>query len=285
MNRLESEMTHPTRRDPLMDRAALDALRPRLNALPSAEVASINGLDATSAATLAEASATHLQPLRAALVAQFGTTASEALDALPPLARATRQADIEHDASRDSTNLSVLGGELRAAQRLLLLDAEVLVNRGLLPASALAPARGARGYQALARNVLVLVEVLRTRWSTFAGRTPMSPEDLARAEELGQKLFRAVWDRERGASRGLAAQLRARALSELVRTYEQVRRMVAYLRWHEQDADEFAPSLWSSRARRGRARRADEREEKPPVDRPVVPRKDDGPAPVLARTE
>jgi hypothetical protein len=47
---------------------------------------------------------------------------------------------------------------------------------------------------------------------------------------------------------------RARALSRLVRVYEEVRRMVTFLRWHQDDVDAITPSLWAGRHRRGRAR-------------------------------
>jgi hypothetical protein len=35
-----------------------------------------------------------------------------------------------------------------------------------------------------------------------------------------------------------------------VRTYDEVRRLVAYFRWEEGDADELAPSLFAGRARK-----------------------------------
>jgi hypothetical protein len=39
------------------------------------------------------------------------------------------------------------------------------------------------------------------------------------------------------------ADLRARALARLARSYDQLRRMTSYLRWEQGDADRFAPSL------------------------------------------
>jgi hypothetical protein len=52
----------------------------------------------------------------------------------------------------------------------------------------------------------------------------------------------------------------------LVRNYEEVRRIVTYLRWYEGDADAIAPSLFAHRA--GRRRRAQPREVAP--DAPPV---------------
>ncbi len=54
-------------------------------------------------------------------------------------------------------------------------------------------------------------------------------------------------EREQGASRVPAAEMRLRALTDLVRRYDEVRRMVTYLRWREGDADDIAPSLYARR--------------------------------------
>lgn len=51
-----------------------------------------------------------------------------------------------------------------------------------------------------------------------------------------------------------ARELRARALSELAREYEELRRKMLYLRHYQGDADEIIPSLW---ALRGSSRRSD----------------------------
>ena len=46
------------------------------------------------------------------------------------------------------------------------------------------------------------------------------------------------------------AERRSRAYTLFVRAYDQCRRAAAYLRWNEGDADEFAPSLFTSRGPR-----------------------------------
>lgn len=45
-------------------------------------------------------------------------------------------------------------------------------------------------------------------------------------------------------------QRRQRAFTLFVRAYEECRRAATYLRWHEDDADDIAPSLWTKRNRR-----------------------------------
>src|SRR5688572_28977441 len=46
--------------------------------------------------------------------------------------------------------------------------------------------------------------------------------------------------------------LESTAKDHLIRTYGEVRRMLTYVRWWEEDAEAIAPSLWSGR-RRGRS--------------------------------
>jgi hypothetical protein len=235
-------------------RAALDSLRKRLLAVPEVEVQRGLALDAGSAGTLVEASVIKLEPHRAALVEQFADAADEALDDLPALARAARQADVEYLAAQSPRDLSPQHDELRAAYQMLLVDAESLAVRRLVDPAQLEAARDSRSYAALVRSTLVLVQVLRDAWPRFAKQTPLTRADLDRAERAAQRMAQALGDRDNRVSAAPAAELRTRALSELARVYEEVRRMVTFVRWHQDDADALAPSLWANRGRRGRGR-------------------------------
>jgi hypothetical protein len=48
------------------------------------------------------------------------------------------------------------------------------------------------------------------------------------------------------------AELRARAFTVFARAWEECRRAVTYLRWHEGDADKLVPSLRSNKGPRRR---------------------------------
>ncbi len=256
-------------------RAALDGVREALVAMPEADVQRFPTLDPSAAAVIAEASANKVVPYRAALIAQFGAMARGALDELPVLARATRQADIELAAAQPASDLSAMHEEVRAAYQLLITDADSLANRKLLDAQRLEAARDIQGYQALIKSTLVVVNVLRDRWAGFVGYTPLTVADLDHAETAAQRMSAALGDRDNGVSRAPAMELRARALSKLVRVYEEVRRMMTFLRWHQDDVDAITPSLWASRGRRGRAR--DLEPEPTPSDDDVVPDAPGGP--------
>ncbi len=238
--------------NPLAYRAALDGLRASLMAMPEEQVRRTVTLDATAAAMIAEASANKAEPFRAALTAQFGTAATAVLDALPVIARATRQTEIELAGAAVSNDLSAMHEEVRAAYQLLVTDAGSLANRKLLDPKRLEAARDIQGYQALVDSTLVLVLVLRERWAELAAHTPLKLADLDRAETVAQRMSAAMGDRDNGVSRAPAMELRARALSKLLQTYEEVRRMMTFLRWHQDDADAITPSLWAARGRRSR---------------------------------
>ena len=234
-------------------RAALDAQRAELMAMPEQEVERKLTLDASAAAIIAESAAKKVQPYRAELVAQFGKDAGTLVDTLPNLARATRQADIEVAGTASRSDLSEENEVLRGEYQLLMTDSESLANRKLLDAKRLEPARDVQGYQALIRSVLLLVFVLREHWAQIKSHTPITEADLDRAEATAQRMSTALGDRDIGVGRAPAVELRSRAISKLTRTYEELRRMMTYVRWYQDDVDEITPSLWAMRSRKSRS--------------------------------
>jgi len=75
-----------------------------------------------------------------------------------------------------------------------------------------------------------------------------------------------------------AVELRVRALSKLLTEYDELCRMVTYLRWHERDFDQLAPSPFSGRRGRGDAEEGEEDVDvdEPAPPPPVTPSPDDG---------
>ncbi len=234
---------------PLLLRAALDELRASLLAMPEEDVQRVIPLDAKEAAGIAEAASSKVAAYRDQLLAQF-PAGGVWLDELPLIARATRQADIELAATAKSNDLGPLHDEVRKAYQGLLTDAEGLVNHGHLDGALLENARDIQGYQALLQSTFVLVQVLRTHWTSLAGKTLMTVEHLDRAELAAQRMVVALGDRDHGVSRAPAAELRLRALNRLVFVYDEVRRMVMFLRFRQEDWDETVPSLFARRGRR-----------------------------------
>jgi hypothetical protein len=239
-------------------RAALDARREELEAIPSESVRRGASIDVSRAASAVEASLTKVARHRGLLIAEFGERARVVLDTLLVTALAARQCDIEVTRFSVSSDVSPSYAATRRAYDLLWTDARSLVNHGLFEASWVEVARPIQGYDALIQSVLVLVSLFREKWESLEEHTPITSADLDAAELAAQEMNTAMALRDHAVRRFEAVELRARALTKLMKDYDSLRRMVTFVRWEEGDADEMAPSLWAKRGRK--RRRAAERD-------------------------
>lgn len=252
-------------------RQALDARREPLAAMPEDKVLRNLTLDVTTVSILVLAVAAKLRAFRDQLVAQFGAEAGVLVDLLRTMGLAVRQAETEERAAVEATDLSPLHKAVMTAYNLLVTDADSLVNRGFIPADRLVNARSLQGYQASIDSLLVVVEVLRQYWPTISGHTPITVADIDAGERAARVLSEAIAHRDHGALRAPATELRIRALSDVVRTYDEVERMMTFLRWHHRDIEQIMPSLYATRGKRSSV-------EAEPTDAPASPAA--GPTPV-----
>lgn len=248
------------------DARELESLMERIEGLPPGEVLRDPKLDGVTAGSSAIAASQNLEPFRAILIEEFGRASGERLDALPVLGRACQQAATREEALASSGNLSATHDAVRTEYDLLITDLTSLVNRKVVDAGELAKGRDIQGYEATARSTLILVDVLDAHWARIQGMTPLTRADLARARAAAEAMLDALGAREQNVSRLPAMEVRRRAVTLLVRTHEEIRREMRYLRYYEDDADQFIPSLWVRGRRRGAA---DEPEE--PVMTPAGP--------------
>lgn len=235
-------------------RAALDAKRDQLADMPEEQVLQNLRLDASVAAGIAIGSYPRIAQHRDEIVAQFGDAGAEAVDDLPVVALATEQAQIELAASEDDSDLREMARDLDDEHQLLLTDLDALANRKLVERSRIDAGRATQGYRALVTSTLVLVTLLRSVWSNVESKTPLTRADLDRIEIKAQRMLKRLHEREQRSTRMPELDTRARALTLLVRTYGEVRRMLTYVRWEQQDADDIAPSLYSGRRSKGGAK-------------------------------
>jgi hypothetical protein len=114
----------------------------------------------------------------------------------------------------------------------------------------------------------LLASILRTNAAKVAARTSIKPDELAAAEDMANKLGKAVGLREQSPQViAEASRVRQAAYTLFIKAYEEVRSGVQYLRRHEGDADSVAPSLFANRGNRKKP--ADENTDKP--DSPATP--------------
>ncbi|HEU4534583.1 MAG TPA: hypothetical protein VFS00_10715, partial [Polyangiaceae bacterium] len=232
--------------------AAFERQRPEREALDAAELGRIT-LHVPSAVTIALGALPNLERLLPEMaatlpghhVAQIGRLRDYALAALyahlvalrPPAAEARTQA---------------LLSEAAPLRENLLVAAETLAHFGLLDRARVALLRSGAGHLDTAHDLIELAALFRERWGELASRTPLAKADVDRAAALGPELVAALGMRKlgtEGAGETTPEADRARAFRLFARAYDECRRAVAYLRWHEGDADELVPSLFAMRRR------------------------------------
>lgn len=233
-------------------REAFETLHTELTAMPSAEVEHDLRLSPTATADLVEASVLKLAPFLPALGAIFGAALVAMIERLPLVARATKHLDVEVLRASPPGDLSPLFQLVEAAYERLMADARVLVVRGLFDEAEVAAARERLGYQAIVKSTLVLVSLFRSEWPKIEGKTLTTLAELDAAEQAAQRFATALLKREHDVERAPFVELRDRAMTRLLRDYDEARRALDYLRWHEEDADRYAPSPYATGRRRPR---------------------------------
>ena len=87
-------------------------------------------------------------------------------------------------------------------------------------------------------------------WAAVQSRSGVLRAELTRADELYHQIEAAFAQRGAAtATSASASNLRQRAFTLFARAYDEARRAVAYLRWHEGDAEQIAPSLYAGRGK------------------------------------
>lgn len=229
---------------------ALDALREELLAIPARDLLPVN-LDVAAAALVVLGATPEIRTHRAALVALVGEEMASVLDRLDLVARAALQAHSTLRSMEEGGDIPALSREVVRVREVLVAVVRLLIVRELVPASVLRELQGAHGFRNQCVDVLLLTSLLEERWSEVGPHTGLSLEDLHRAEASTNALATAVGIRNQ-ASRSPIAEMRQRAYTLLARTYNEARRLIAFLRWNHGDADQIAPSLQGRRTARRR---------------------------------
>jgi hypothetical protein len=87
------------------------------------------------------------------------------------------------------------------------------------------------GYKNIAKDVLTRSNLLRVSWDSVSSNE--APKfDISNVDQLET----------------YATLERQQAYTQFVKTYDQVRRVVSFLRWDDGDADDIAPSLYAGRS-------------------------------------
>ena len=225
---------------------ALDALRIELEQIPESRLETIR-LDPAEAIPLALGVSANVKRFEAEVVRLFGETAGRHIGRLELTARAFGRAHANHVIALHGKDVADMADDLARLRRVLLVEAQSLVAQKRLSSAVLAELAGGNGYKAMCLDVVQLVAAFRADWAGLESATPVTSPELDHAEALSNALFTTIGENEHAVSSSPTAAMRQRAYTLFVRTYDEVRRLVTYLRWDEDDADEIAPSLFSRR--------------------------------------
>lgn len=213
-------------------------LRPNVDARRAATVA-MSGYEAAEA--LLESAATKLPASDLGLVRAIPERADALLFA---------QTVVDSEA-RDARVIETLYAEALELRTQLGDDLEVAARRGVVSGRRLAEVSKLVGFRNVASDLGILVRVARDAESMLVGRSHITGEQLDRAERVIAALWHAISQNERPVGNTTAASLeRRRALTLLDDSYEELRRIVSYLRWDEGDAERITPQLYTPQASR-----------------------------------
>lgn len=229
-------------------RQALADARPQIDQVDKDSLLTIN-VDIPDAVRLVLGNLPEILPLRPEIVKQLPEFPVQALDTLETVALASAQAHQDYVvATTPPEPIQALYEELVPMRDVFVSDVRALKKRELIDDAPLAALRGPLGFKNMVDDVFTLTNHLRTHWTQIDGKTGTQIAELDKAEDLAERLDRAVAIKEQGSKAAPEAKLlRQRAFTLFVKNYNEVRRAVAYLRPAEGEAEAMAPSVFIGR--------------------------------------
>jgi hypothetical protein len=236
--------------------AAFEQVRADIEALPPGEMVRITA-HVPTVVSIAIGALPNLEAARAQIAKQLPFFDLAELDKLPAYTRALYHAYLLTLPSADAqVTLQTLLAEAAPLRERLLVVAEGLVHFNLADRERVASIRRGTGHLDTANDLVALAHLFQSTDSSVLARTLLTPAEIERASELGWAIVSTLGQRRVGTNGGSAPNVYEDACVRLfrlvVRTYDQGRRALGYLRWNEGDLNEKMPSLYS----RSRARRA-----------------------------
>ena len=171
------------------------------------------------------------------------------MDQLEDLAVALTHAHIQYLISiRPDGDIKALNIEATQTRDRFRSHIESLIADGMLDTTVLRGLSKRKGYARVAADLGLLVVIFQTHWAELEHRICYTQADLDRAEGISSRMTRFAERRKRkSVEENKWLDLESRAFTLLVRSYDQARRAVVFLRWNHGDADKIAPSLYAAR--------------------------------------
>lgn len=240
---------------------AFEAVREEIVAVPTTSLVRRN-LNIPRAARRGLMVAERIEPLRREL-STMSHLDYRKIEKLPMYALALIFAHERFEAAEEAevplAELLVKAVPLRAD---LMKTGDMLAHFGIVSPERMAQIRAGQGHADTADDLLALGLLLGGIWPKIKDKVVVTREQVDQAIPLSAQLQRAIGVREAGDEDPLvepsdAHHVRAQALELFVAAYEECRRGVSHLRWHEGDAALIVPSLYPGR---GAGKNGDEQE-------------------------
>lgn len=130
-------------------------------------------------------------------------------------------------------------------------ESDILARRKLIDSRHVPPKRSKKDIKGMSFDILLFGEIVRSKPSLLETLVSIDKEGLAHVETVANQIIESIGQVEAGNDAAtVAAEMRKRVFTLFCRSYDEARRSAAYLRWHEGDAGDVVPSLWSFRADR-----------------------------------
>ncbi len=244
----------PTLPSPAEAAVAFEALLPEIRALRPEEIRRVTA-NVPFAVTVALGAEPRVAALRDAIVAQTPGTPIACVDRLREHIYAAYYAHlVALPAPKTESEKKALLEEASPLRKDLLVAAEALAAKQLVDAALVAKIRSGTGRIDAAGDLIALSALFASAWAHIEDKTAITADEVERAGTLGMQLLVALTsDARPAAQEATPGELRARAFTLLVRCYDECRRAIAYVRHHEGDANEIAPSLFVRAAKAKKA--------------------------------
>ena len=225
-----------------------------------------------AAATTGQGVYPEVVELRPLIVQELSSFKISRLDNLKTYALALLYANGEYKTATDPPAIVADMAETATHTRAVLLaDTNSLIAHGVLAPGVINNLQGVNGYKNVMADLIALVAIHRKNADTMANRTSIKPDELKAGEDLAATFSEAVGLHEQS-PQIIAAATRTRqaAYTLFVTSYNEVRAAVQYLRRHENDADNFIPSLFAIHGNRKKSTADTKDNRNPPAPAPVV---------------
>lgn len=231
--------------------AAFDSIRDEIAAVPADALLHIN-VDIPRAARRGLVVAERIAPLLPSM-STMGHLAYDKIEKLPKYALALLYAHDRAERPNDGrVPLAQLVQEAVPLRLDLLVTAVMLAHFGLVSRQRVADIRRGQGHADTANDLLALSVLLAEDWKSIEDKVVVTRAQVDRAIPLSAQLQQAIGVRESDADplaqRTDARHVRAQAYTLFIGAYDECRRGVSHLRWHEGDAARIVPSLYPRRS-------------------------------------